>query len=395
MSNIQMTIIDLDQNECCGCESCASACRFTAIQMKQNHEGFFYPQIDEAKCVKCGKCARVCPVLNHGKQKTKQLVSVAGYSKDEQLVLESSSGGFFGVIARNFLKNGKIAGVSWSSDFKYTKHIIIDNLEDLQKIQKSKYIQSRKDSIYDEVQKCLINDENILFTGCPCEVAALKLAISEKYQKNLYCIDLICQGPTSPKAMDYYVDEIEEKFHGHIISINMRLPIGSWIPQYLRIAFENNKTYLNRLYDTAIGDSIRVMQRTSCYTCKFAGDNRYSDLTLGDYHEAVPGSSYYHESGVSIAIAHTEKGLRLIDILKMNDLYWEPVSYEEMLKKNPRLGGPWSPFPERAIFSENFAKYGLVTASNSILSVKRVILRKLPVNVRIKLEKIKNHMKKD
>ncbi len=30
--------------------------------MKEDREGFEYPEIDEEKCIKCGMCLRVCPM---------------------------------------------------------------------------------------------------------------------------------------------------------------------------------------------------------------------------------------------------------------------------------------------------------------------------------------------
>ena len=32
--------------------------------MKYDDEGFFYPTIEKANCINCGRCEEVCPVLN-------------------------------------------------------------------------------------------------------------------------------------------------------------------------------------------------------------------------------------------------------------------------------------------------------------------------------------------
>ena len=38
------------------------ACPKSAISMKEDIEGFLYPQINNEKCVKCYKCLKICPL---------------------------------------------------------------------------------------------------------------------------------------------------------------------------------------------------------------------------------------------------------------------------------------------------------------------------------------------
>ena len=47
--------------DCCGCAACSNICNFSAITMKQNAEGFYYPEVDKDKCRDCGMCQKVCP----------------------------------------------------------------------------------------------------------------------------------------------------------------------------------------------------------------------------------------------------------------------------------------------------------------------------------------------
>ncbi len=58
-----------NKNECCGCSACLSVCPKSAITMKEDEEGFLYPQIDEEKCINCNLCVKVCPF------KEKEIVS--------------------------------------------------------------------------------------------------------------------------------------------------------------------------------------------------------------------------------------------------------------------------------------------------------------------------------
>ena len=47
--------------ECCGCTACYATCPAGAIAMVSDEEGFDYPKIDEEKCIRCYRCAGVCP----------------------------------------------------------------------------------------------------------------------------------------------------------------------------------------------------------------------------------------------------------------------------------------------------------------------------------------------
>lgn len=53
---------DLVSNKymCCGCGACAAICPKGAIAMVVDSEGFLYPKVDDAACVRCYACERVC-----------------------------------------------------------------------------------------------------------------------------------------------------------------------------------------------------------------------------------------------------------------------------------------------------------------------------------------------
>ena len=42
---------------CIGCEQCVIACKFDAIHIN----GLGVAEVDETKCIACGKCAAYCP----------------------------------------------------------------------------------------------------------------------------------------------------------------------------------------------------------------------------------------------------------------------------------------------------------------------------------------------
>ena len=60
-----MDIIEKDR--CTGCGLCKNVCPQKCITMKENEEGFLYPNVDEEKCINCNACKKNCPVLNFAK----------------------------------------------------------------------------------------------------------------------------------------------------------------------------------------------------------------------------------------------------------------------------------------------------------------------------------------
>ena len=60
--NTNIPILFKYSYDCCGCGACAVTCPKQAITMIADREGFLYPEIDQAKCVSCLLCMKVCPI---------------------------------------------------------------------------------------------------------------------------------------------------------------------------------------------------------------------------------------------------------------------------------------------------------------------------------------------
>lgn len=119
--------------------------------MREDEEGFLYPQTDMSKCIDCGLCEKVCPVLNQG-EKRKPLYVYAAKNKNPQIQLYSSSGGVFTHIAEQIIQNnGVVFGARFDENWA-VKHDYTETLEGLAAMRGSKYVQSRIGSTYQQAK---------------------------------------------------------------------------------------------------------------------------------------------------------------------------------------------------------------------------------------------------
>lgn len=384
----------MEKAECCGCENCVNVCPIHIIGMEPDTLGFRYPEHLKDTCIHCNQCVKVCPQLKKVDE-AKQNRTIAGYCGDPDVVYNSSSGGFFYILATTLL--GKrtdeikwhVAGVKWNDTFSYVHHSLIDNVQELEPLMRSKYIQSRKEDISKQIEAVLKKGDSVLFCGTPCEVAAICTIIPEKLQGNLYTIDVVCQGATSEKAWIQFKTKLEKRYHAIIKCVNMRLPFKTWIPQHICVQFQNGKEFKHYLYETPFGDAVRLMQREACYNCHFPTTSSVADITLGDYHGMDTGSKLYNPKGVSIAVAHTEKGQYLMNILQQSNAVLQEDDFLSIAQKNVRMLHPWPHREGYDVFVKEFVQNGLFCAARKTIGYKGYIRRFLPELLLEKYVKLK------
>lgn len=342
----------LPKEKCCGCHSCYNICPQNAISMIKDSEGFLYPIISKESCINCGKCVRCCPGIKSPDMN--QLDKSYGcYAKNKEELMTSSSGGFFGVLARRILKeNGVISGAAFDDSVKVS-HIVTDNVIDLNKIKKTKYVQSVIGQVYLQVEKTLKTGREVLFSGTPCQVAGLKLYLGRDYD-NLICIDLICHGVPSPEVFARYL--LEKGGDHEVIAMSFRnkhLKSGNKTLDYLL----DNGEKISELYEESPfvkGFIQNLYVRPSCFQCNYKGVKRCSDITIGDFwsiDEFHPGFS--NDKGTSAIILHSEKGVQAFEKIKDELEYIEATSYE-IKYWNPSLVKSVVENPKRAEFFEKW-----------------------------------------
>ena len=134
----------------------------------------------------------------------------AAWSKDEDLRSRSTSGGIFASLAKFVITNGGVA-IGATLQKNDVCHISIDNVEDIYRLQGSKYVQSNSAGVYLTTKTFLQSGRSVLFSGLGCQVAALHSFLGDKqYTGELFTVDLICGGVPSRFLIDSYLKEHPE-----------------------------------------------------------------------------------------------------------------------------------------------------------------------------------------
>ena len=297
-------------NKCTGCGACKNACPCDAISMVESYHTFLYPTIDNAKCINCNRCTNVCPVNNYTNNNQLNPPMFAAYG-DDNLRYHSSSGGLFTLLASSIIKQHGIVYCVALDDKQQVKHIRVDNIEDLAKGRKSKYVQSDTGLIYRQIKSDLCNNKLVLFTGCPCQVAGLYNFIGHD-KDNLYTIDIICHGVPSQKTFDLY---LTEKRNDTIKNVDFRTKKYGWRADVLTIEYKNDPPYAfsGLQGDTyEIGFQNNLILRDSCENCKFCAYPRVGDITIGDFwgmQKYMPNDN----KGTSLVLINNAHGSFLYD----------------------------------------------------------------------------------
>lgn len=330
-----------DEYKCCGCEACANICPKQAITMEENDKGFLYPKIEESKCIHCNKCISVCN-LKDDKLSNMNLPKVyAAVNNNKEELHTSASGGVFSALARWAIEHdGVVFGCSWNSEM-LPYHTQITKISELEKLQGSKYVQSRIGQSYREVKKQLDLGKLVLFSGTPCQCDGLRSYLKKNYEK-LICIELICHGVPSSKFFKDYVSFLEKKIKGKIFDIKFRDKKRGW-GALLHIIYKNARGDIKHKF-MSTDESYYYhyywggnLYRDSCYQCKYACLYRQSDFTIGDYwgiQRAHP--SLDSSEGASVLLVNTQKGKALLPILEKY-MKMIPSTIEDAKRENGQL----------------------------------------------------------
>lgn len=325
---------------CCGCHNCEYICPQKSIIFKQSDEGFMYPLVTET-CINCGLCLKKCPVYIESPQ-FQTINAYAAYNKNQDSLMKSSSGGIFSVLAKEVLShNGYVFGCS-EIVVGQPKHICINRIEDIHLLQGSKYVESDIDNIAYKIDELLNKNYVVLFSGTPCQVAAIKKLFQSE---NLITVDIICHGVPSRKMYNRFLEWYEQKKNLVIEEFHFRSKSKhGWSLTY-KVNYKRQDKY-SKIEKIATlcpyyHHFLRGLDyRESCYQCKYATSFRVGDITLGDFWGIEKVNKRFNNfEGVSAVLVNTEKGKMIWDSVK-NDVTYTPVSISDIVRNNGQLNHP-------------------------------------------------------
>lgn len=328
-------------NKCVGCHACEELCPKKAIKI-EDHAEYMNAVIDEALCVDCKFCDKVCQA-NHPLEKKSQVAWFQGWSKDDEIRKKSSSGGLAAEMSRTVINDG---GVVCSCKFENGEFVFrfAENEENLKGFAGSKYVKSNPTGIYKGIRNYLNHDKTVLFIGLPCQCAAVKKATSQSKRGKLYTVDLICHGTPSPKILDTFMQQYGCNLK-QIQSIRFR--------DKGKFSLEQNETHIVTpgtmdCYSIAFLNGLTYTE--NCYECVYADSKRITDLTIGDsWGTELSGGG----KGISLILCNTEQGKELVE---RANVYLTSVNVENAIASNPQLKAPTVMPEKRAAFFSGYER---------------------------------------
>lgn len=280
--------------------------------------------------------------------------------RDEQQLLQSSSGGAFTALSDTVLKAG---GVIAASVYDYEKKEVVFRLletaEERNQARGSKYIQSNPGTIYADCLRWLKEhaDKPLMFVGTGCQTEAFRKYLDiagKKERERVVLVDLICHGVPSPKLWQEYLAALEKKQQRTVQFISFRDKRNGWKRSTSVAKFSDGECMIT---DYAKVYHSHCMLREACYSCPFTKLHRESDITIGDFWGI---EKHYPEKndarGVSLVLIHTPSGSELwTEASKVMEVFAVPT--ENCMQD--RLRTPTDKAPIEQQFWTDYQKNGI------------------------------------
>lgn len=269
-------------------------------------------------------------------------VFFAAKNRDNGVRRRSSSGGIFQALASYVIRElgGVVYGCAFDDHLKAV-HIRCETIAEAERCMGSKYSQSDMGDVIQRVRVDLETGRTVLFTGTPCQVAAVRAACLDIGETTLLTSDIICHGVPSPAAFQEWLRLLEDARKKDIRRYEHRPKTMGW-GHSERVTFSDGsseqgtrwvETWKRYFYDNR-------SLRPSCHFCPYTTiAARPGNITIADFWgiKNTQLAFFYDNLGVSLVLANDERGLKMLARL---DVEYVKADIADALPGNPMLEHP-------------------------------------------------------
>lgn len=362
---MKLKIFDIKE-QCTACGACVSVCAKDALALHPTKKiGFYYPVLDESRCVECHLCEKVCHVLSSNHNEKVERHPFMLKAKDKSLLKRSSSGGAFSLLATKVLGEG---GVVYGAAYDYEQEKLVETSTDvvtIDELRKSKYIESYCGNIFKDVEAKLKDGRKVLFCGTPCQIKGLSHYLTQRKcpTDQILLVQFLCHGVPANQFYTEYKHWLEKRCKGKITEMDFRSKKYGWRTPYYYYYYYGTGS------NTVRGDSTYFMSaffkyymlRDSCYGCTIF-DQGFADITIADFWGLFRyDPSNKDNEGISLAIAHNEKAnhilLSLGDVADIQELPLTAIEYTRRPFKHVKEQLKRKKMMEEHVFNEGYMPY--------------------------------------
>ncbi len=323
----------VDNFLCTSCGVCEGVCPHGAVKMQISRYGIFTPIINRSACTQCALCVKTCPGHEfnysdfyrdiHGELASHIALGAhreiyAGYTRDDEVLQKSQSGGFVSTLLLYCLQNKIIDGAvvtAWqkSSPFEPITYIARTR-EEVLAATGSKYNPVPAARI---IRDLLNSPGKYAFVGTSCQIHGMRKA--EKVFKKLsdrvaLYIGLHCLGVFTYHFHERILHKIGVG-RDEVATFRHRDKEWRGWPCDMKIVTKGGDT----LHLDASNSRLWPRSFYTNWRCQLCFDkaNEFSDISCGDcrspaMHELLTENGFELKKGLSEFAARTERGQNLI-----------------------------------------------------------------------------------
>lgn len=336
---------------CKGCGICGAVCPVEAVRIERNRLGLYHPKIDQAKCLRCMLCVRSCPANIYDIRERLENValfagdedlfgsfvaSYAGYAREEAVRHNASSGGLVTSLLLSALEDGVIDSALTvslnngdplrpSATIAHHKEAILESMGSV--YLPVEFSRSLRRVIYDD------SIRRIGIVGTSCHIEGIKkaaLLIPSLSRKIAFTIGLFCKQTKDLRFSDVILSKMGIR-REDLKKIKFR---GEGWPGYIQAQTKDGRFFKTPFLDSGLFWIALSCTPLHCLLCA-SPMAESADISIGD---AWMKRYKREENGVSVLIARTERGAKIITkAVENKKIFLEDLSYKEILDIQPRF----------------------------------------------------------